>query len=550
MINWFKKTIGIKPDERNLLAHFYYQNEFVRNTLYPNNFRITRIEPVEVLIYLNVFQTNAAQIEIKSLHSTKCLDLIKLPVNIENKTIFYLKNEKHDNLTLTIDVKNAILEFNELNAGSIFSKYPIENKETNSEKESPKNIDNNSPTEIQKDEIVIFKITAKIDVEKKFDNGKYGIIISNSGKWIVPAIYDNITLEYPDYYEQRYTPKDRINIPYFSTWLDDKNETDHFYFLKLKTITLLLKTDSLLGIKTNWGNYYQFKLANKIGFINSEGKTILETESEDNADLNNSNSTLITWNKIDGNYEILHLLKKKRIPLELNKDIKILYAFQEDYAVIEYRDKLGLINLLGDITVPCEFEEIDDIKNQKAIAMLNSKYGIISTLNRKVTDFKYDQIFYRESIPGYLTQINENCGLITSDGFEILPSIYDDISKLYSTKNYYRIKKGENIGYATSNKITPLIYDNTQPFFGYTQFSEGLLRVKKKGKIGYIDEDLNEVIPCIYNEGSIAKNGKILVMKSDTLMFINTVGKTIDYNPQLAMKYSFENDERLRSFNL
>ena len=70
------------------------------------------------------------------------------------------------------------------------------------------------------------------------------------------------------------------------------------------------------------------------------------------------------------------------------------------------------------------------------------------------------------------------------------------------------------------------------------------------GKIGYIDEDLNEVIPCIYNEGSVAKNGKILVMKSDALMLINTVGKTIDYNPQLAMKYSFENDERLRSFNL
>jgi hypothetical protein len=550
MINWFKKTLGIKPDESNFVAHFYYQNEFVRDQLSPNGFKITRIEPVEILIYLNVFHTNAAQVEIKSLHSSKRLDLIKLPVASANSTVFHLKNEKYDDITLTISENDAILEFNELNFGSIFSKIPIENEEVAQKKESSKPYEDIPQYESRKDDIIIFKTTEKIDVEKKFKNSKYGIIISDSNEWIVPAIYDQMSLEYPDYYEKRYTPKDQIDIPYFSAWSDDKSKIDQFFFLRLNNKTLLLKVDSLLGLSTNWGDFYQFKVANKIGYIDSNGELILETESDENADFNNSNSSLVTWNKIDGNYELLHLIQKKKIPFELNKKVKILYAFQEDYTVIESNGKLGLINLLGDITVPCEFEEIWDIINQKAIAKLNLKYGIISVLNKKITDFKYDDIVYVEKIEGYLININEKYGLITSEGSEILPAQYDEISQIHSTKNVYRVKEGEKIRFATSNKISRLFYDDTLAYFGYTKFSEGLLRVKRNGKIGYINEALDEIIPCVYNEGSVVKDGKILVMIDKSLRFINITGKIIDYNPELAMKYTFENDERLRSFIL
>ena len=39
-------------------------------------------------------------------------------------------------------------------------------------------------------------------------------------------------------------------------------------------------------------------------------------------------------------------------------------------------------------------------------------------------------------------------------------------------------------------------------------------------------------------------------MVENSLRFINTSGKFIDFNPELAMKYVFENDERLKNFTL
>lgn len=547
MINWLKKTLGIKPDEKNLLAHYYYQNEFIRNS---SSFKITRIEPAETLIFLNVFQTNAAQIEIKSLHTTKHLDLIKLPENKHDKTIFHLRNKKYQNITLTIDKKEAILELNDLNIGSIFSKSPRKEKKTSNERKLVQPILDKSLSNNQKEDIIIFKTNQRIDVEKKFENSKYGISLSDSNQWIVPPIYDQILFDYADDFEKRYAPKDHIDVPYFLAYKDEKNKEHRFYFLRLNSITLVLKVKSLLGLKTVWGEFYQYKVGNKIGYIKGNGEQILETESDENADFNNSNSSLITWNKIKGNYEILHLIKEKKIPLELEGNVKILYPFQEDYTVIESNDKLGLINLLGDVTVPCNFEEIGDIVNHKAIAKLDSGYGVITTSNKKVVEFKYDEITYSQSIDSYLTKIKDKYGLVTGEGTEILPPEYDEITKINSTKNIFRVKKGEYCGFANLDKITQIFYDDTPPFFGYTQYSEGLLRVKRNGKIGFLDENLNEIIPCKFSEGSVSKNGKILVMFENSLKFINSVGEEIDYNPVLAMNYNFENDERIRSFKI
>jgi hypothetical protein len=107
---------------------------------------------------------------------------------------------------------------------------------------------------------------------------------------------------------------------------------------------------------------------------------------------------------------------------------------------------------------------------------------------------------------------NGKYGIINRFGFEVLPSIYDDIYFFdRNTYVYHRDVNSSGDGFAevvkdgkyglinTSGKlVVPCIYDNIYDEFR-EGINEGLVEVQRDGKYGLINKSGKEVVPCVYD---------------------------------------------------
>lgn len=180
--------------------------------------------------------------------------------------------------------------------------------------------------------------------------------------------------------------------------------------------------------------------------------------------------------------------------------------------------KCGVINTTGEEVLPCEYDEILIMNASHVAAKKDGKYSVLDiTTGEEVLPGQYDDIshlfnywFTGTVVDLYLTsQNNETYGVIDTNGKEILPCTYQNIS-LYSEGYLTTWGEGEDtiIFDATGKQL--FILDDKYDQAG--DFSEGYRVVGiDSGKtrevtdpettihiynIGFIDTAGNEVIPC------------------------------------------------------
>lgn len=136
-------------------------------------------------------------------------------------------------------------------------------------------------------------------------------------------------------------------------------------------------------------------------------------------------------------------------------------------------------------------------------------------------------------------QTDGKYGLIDTNGSEIIPCDYDNISNLKN--GYATISKDKKCGLIDENGkiIIPCIYQNIDG-----EFVEGFMPVKKNDKWGFINENGEEIIPCKYDIVHNFSEGFALFYNNDEKYgFINTSGKEVipytlsiadDFNSGLA----------------
>lgn len=76
------------------------------------------------------------------------------------------------------------------------------------------------------------------------------------------------------------------------------------------------------------------------------------------------------------------------------------------------------------------------------------------------------------------------------------------------------------------SEIAPCIYDQV------SSFSEGLVKVEKDGKCGYVNEDGKEIIPYVYDNAGFFSEGIACVKENDKHSYIDKLGNkimTFDY---------------------
>ena len=149
------------------------------------------------------------------------------------------------------------------------------------------------------------------------------------------------------------------------------------------------------------------------------------------------------------------------------------------------KPKWGFIDTSGRIIIEPQYDYVRSFDKGQAVAVQGRDWGVIDTENNVVIDFKY------ASVSSYygrwkISERNKGAIIFNQRGWQIVGPQYE----------------------------------------GSGQFNEGLCKVKRDGKWGFIDETGKEVIPCKYSEVKDFSEGLAAVKYQKQWIFLDTAGKT------------------------
>ena len=212
-------------------------------------------------------------------------------------------------------------------------------------------------------------------------------------------------------------------------------------------------------------------------------------------------------------------------------------------------DKLGVFKHTGELLLPFEYNEIEHlstfpIDNHGGCAFVikkGDKLGVFKhtgelLLPFEYAEFDYEGIFYRTPehksknkmvmiMPScdYSTALipvkeNNGWGLVDSKFKFVVPCVYRAIRQDTDNKLILLKKKGHDLLVMTKDgpQITYTATNKLEQYSSVRKFNNGFGIVRKDNKYGYINEEYDEIVPCIYDEASpfefscacVKKNGK------------------------------------------
>jgi len=200
---------------------------------------------------------------------------------------------------------------------------------------------------------------------------------------------------------------------------------------------------------------------------------------------------------------------------------------EDDYS---YLLNQGIINIKGEEIIKPIYDEVQLWNEQKLIRLKkNELWEVYNFKGVKITSSKYSQLGRLDHKNGLIkVEIKRNGnyyhGYINLKGETIIPCEYLDLTDFskglaYGYKQVLTNNKETNeVGQysthgvldSTGNIVIPMIYDEV------LAFSNGLFRVKKSKKYGYVDYNGKVIIPLeyFYVQHRASSNGLFLVKKN------------------------------------
>ena len=220
----------------------------------------------------------------------------------------------------------------------------------------------------------------------------------------------------------------------------------------------------------------------------------------------------------------------------LNKDLKEIIPVQYDildncaFNIVEvgsthrfvlFMKKEGLwgvYNTSGDILLPFEYDDINDGIYRRIAVPHNQKNFVI---------LPNQQVYGSGLIP---VKKDKKWGLVDEVRFkEVVPCIYKSIRQ--NTANKIELVKERGYDLLLMTKEGPIIKSTStiklEQYSKVGKYEDGFAIVQRDGKFGYIDEDYNEVVPCVFDEVSKFLNGKSIVKKEGNFGIIDNNNKEI-----------------------
>ena len=258
----------------------------------------------------------------------------------------------------------------------------------------------------------------------------------------------------------------------------------------------------------------------------------------------------------DGYYVELVIVDKYGNRFPLPESIEVISRFEDGLAAVCIKDddyrKYGYIDETGEIVMRTEYMIYPGFADGFAVVSSSGTYGVIDKTGKIIIPVEYsiipayirdkglfsvghrdtdDDRMYSHTydLEGNLVDVRE-VWVRASDPVDEFPG-YTVLLRL--EEGLVFAKKNDMIGALNQNcdEIVPFIYDMGSLYrFG---FNEGLVHLRKDGKWGYLDKTGVEVVPFIYNYARGFSNGLAFVeiYEEDERKFI-----FIDKNGNVAIE--------------
>lgn len=168
----------------------------------------------------------------------------------------------------------------------------------------------------------------------------------------------------------------------------------------------------------------------------------------------------------------------------------------DEYAIMEYQGKYGVINKKNEIIVKPIYDSISKLFNGYSVIKLDDKYGYMNDKFEVIQKpiFKNAREFLGK-VSFVQSTANEKWSCITKEMHVKINDEFDEIYNLYN--GFARIVKDEKWGYI--NDQCEVI---VSPKYDYAyDFSKAYAKVQKDGHIAYINEKGKEITKNIFSKG-------------------------------------------------
>lgn len=334
-------------------------------------------------------------------------------------------------------------------------------------------------------------------------NGKYGFI-NKEGKLVIPCRYDNTGEGFCD--------------GLVCAVLDDKTVfIDHegtVVFENPYTLCSGYYSEGLMavGVVNEMSDYedVDFLHYGKMGFLDTTGKMVIPADKYElpimEGPVYYSFSEGLCRQSADSCTVFIN--KRGRVVVRCKG-----YAgdFHEDMAwFFDDSGQYGFIDRSGDVVIPCQFDAVGDFSEGLCWVQRGDKCGYIDKTGRAVIPLVYDVI-----------------------------ALYEDTEAMETLGSQFRegrcwLAKGGRFGCldAQGNVIIPFRYApgynpdgewfEQAPVF---DFHEGLARVWKDGKYGFVNRDGEEVFSCQFDQAQDMSEGLAAVCRNDKWGYIDAQGQ-------------------------
>ncbi len=252
-------------------------------------------------------------------------------------------------------------------------------------------------------------------------------------------------------------------------------------------------------------------------FINRQGQVI----SPEYEDINELSDNLYVL-KVKGKYGALDRYGQSRVEARY----EYLGNFISGIASYREGEKYGYIDLNGYVH-KAEFDWISAFNaNGMAVVRKSNGFGLLERSGKIVLETNYDQVL--EAGNGvYLVVKDKHYGFFSAEGcfLSALEFDYQNVFPpgYYVQNTWMRLLKNKSLALMDANgalRVNFGVYEDC----GF--FSNGLLRVKKKKKYGFVDRKLQVVIPYQYTWAEDFADSIALVKRGDVYEAIDIGGHT------------------------
>jgi len=185
-------------------------------------------------------------------------------------------------------------------------------------------------------------------------------------------------------------------------------------------------------------------------------------------------------------------------------------AFTEGLLPVERNGRMGFVDRTGNIVIPLEYDAVYSFSEGLAVVENNNRYGFIDITGKVVVPLAYaSAMAFSEGLAmvraGGRTGSGRT-GFIDTTGNVVIPLIYDFAYSFLDGRAL--VRNNTNYGFIDrAGQVIVPIDSLYMPQTGWDlhenarvdDFSEGLSRVVRNGREGFIDAANNTVIPFLYD---------------------------------------------------